>query len=433
MTRVAEKVPRRVSPAAHAVGSVRRSLGDGMRTVGRLAGQLARRGWQVCKPVTDVVGPVGWLTLAASAVAFLISAVTGWSEFTYLATTLLAALLVAVGFIFGRATYAVQVALNPHRVVAGERALGQLTVANSGEKGLLPVRIELPVGSGVAEFMIPGLAPAAEHEELFAVPTHRRAVIVAGPAVSVRGDQLGLLRRTVRWTDPVELFVHPVTTRLRSSAAGLVRDLEGEITRKITNNDISFHALRAYVPGDALRNVHWRTSARTGQLMVRQFEETRRSQLTIVHSAETTTYASEEEFELGVSVMASLALQVIRDGTRVSVVTEGRLLMTKTPVSLLDDSCRIQPVSGRDPTLRDFTRDATRTLPAPSVVMMVAGSLLGLAQFRAAQTLFGQDTKTLAFRIEQGSPPRLANVSGLTVLTVGELADLPSLLRRVNG
>jgi hypothetical protein len=437
MTRLAEHTPtpvaRRRSQAGYAVSSVRRALGNAARTgAGGLAAWAGRVLARV-KPVTDVVGPVGWVTLAASAGAFCVAGVSGWSEFTFLATTLLAALLVAVVFIFGRSTYAVDVELNPHRVVAGERALGQLTVTNSGLKGLLPVRLELPVGSGMAEFVIPALAPAAGHEELFAVPTHHRAVIVAGPAVSVRGDQLGLLRRTVRWTDAVELFVHPVTTRLRSSAAGLVRDLEGEITHTITNNDISFHALRAYVPGDALRNVHWRTTARTGQLMVRQFEETRRSQLTIVHNAETACYASDAEFELGVSVLASLALQVIRDGTRVDVVTEGLRMRTKTPLSLLDDTCRINPVTSRYPTLRDFARDATRSLPEPSVVMIVAGSLLRLGDYRAVQTLVGRDTVTLAFRVELGAPSHLSTVSGLTVVTIGELTDLPRLLRRVNG
>ena len=431
MTRVAEKAPRRVSQAEFAAKSLWRAIGDGARTGARLFWQLLKRAWRAIKPVTDVVGPAGWLVLCAAAVAFLISAIFGWLEFTFLATTLLAALLVAVVFVFGRATYAVDIALNPHRVVAGERALGEMTVANSGERGLLPVRMELPVGDGVAEFVIPGLAPEKSHEELFAVPTQRRAVIVAGPAISVRGDQLGLLRRTVRWTDPVELFVHPVTARLASSAAGLVRDLEGEITKKITNSDISFHALRAYEPGDALRNVHWRTSARTGQLMVRQFEETRRSQLTIVHSTERSLYASDDEFELGVSVMASLALQVIRDGTRLAVVTENLQLKTATPVSLLDDSSRIEPASGRYDSMREFARDATRRLDDPSIVMIIGGSLLELAEFRNVQTLFSQDTTTLAFRIELGSQSRLSKVSGLTVITLGNLADLPKLLRRV--
>ena len=61
----------------------------------------------------------------------------------------------------------------------------------------------------------------------------------------------------MRWTEPVELFVHPLTVRLDPSAAGLVRDLEGEVTKTITNSDISFHALRAYQPGDDVRRIDW--------------------------------------------------------------------------------------------------------------------------------------------------------------------------------
>jgi len=432
MTLRTERSPRRTSPAVHALRSLGRALGAAAGNAWRLARQLAALVLQRIRPVTDVVGPAGRLVFLVAVLAFAVSALFGWVEFTYLASTLLAALVVAVPFIVGRATYTVDLQLNPHRVVAGERALGQMTVTNSGERALLPARMELPVGSGIAEFVIPGLAPAAEHDELFAVPTHRRAVIVAGPAISVRGDQLGLLRRTVRWTEAVELFVHPVTTRIASSAAGLMRDLEGEITKKITSDDISFHALRAYEPGDALRNVHWRTSARTGQLMVRQFEETRRTQLTLVHSAENRYYASEDEFELAVSVTASLALRVIRDGTGLSVVSEKLALRTATPVALLDDSSRIEPVSDLFPGLREFARAATRRLPPPSVVMIVAGSTIDLAEFRAAQTLFGKDATTLAFRIEPGAQSRLSTVSGLTVVTIGDLADLPKLLRRVH-
>jgi uncharacterized protein (DUF58 family) len=279
--------------------------------------------------------------------------------------------------------------------------------------------------------VIPALPPGGEHEELFAVPTNRRAVIVAGPAVSVRGDQLGLLRRTVPWTDPVELFVHPVTARLRPSAAGLVRDLEGEITKTITNNDISFHALRAYEPGDALRNVHWRTSARTGQLMVRQYEETRRSQLIIVQSAEREHYTSDDEFELAVSVLASIGVQVIRDATRLAVVTEGLSLRTATPTALLDDTSRIESVRRAFPTVRDFVRDATKRLPAPSVVIAVAGSLLPVADIRSIETLFGADTQTIAFRVELGAASRISRIAGTTVVTVGELSELPRLVRRV--
>jgi hypothetical protein len=419
------------SQTAIAFRAVRRSLAASARSLGRRTADAARALARSTAPVTGVVSATGWLVLAGGIVALVIAWTFGWIEFAFLGFTLLAALVVAVAFVFGRMQYRVGIELQPARVVAGERALGRLVVENAGTGPSTPARLELPVGAGLAEFVVPTLAPGSEHEELFAVPTNRRAVIVAGPAVSVRGDQLGLLRRTVRWTDPVELFVHPVTARLRPSAAGLVRDLEGEITKTITNDDISFHALRAYEPGDAMRNVHWRTSARTGQLMVRQYEESRRSQLILVQSTEREHYASEEEFELAVSVLASIGVQVIRDATKLAVLTEARSLRTATPTTLLDDSSRIEPVRRAFPSVRDFVRDGTKRLPPPSVVITVVGSTLPIAEVRSVETLFSADTQLIAFRVELGATARIQRIGETTVVTVGEISELPRLVRRV--
>lgn len=419
------------SQARIAFRSTGRAIAASARSIGARVSSAVQGGARVAAPVTGVVSTTGWLVLAAGAVSLVLAWSFGWIEFAFLGFTLLAALLIAVAFVFGRMNFRVGIELQPSRVIAGERALGRLVVANAGTRVSTPSRVELPVGAGLAEFVMPALPPEAEHEELFAVPTNRRAVIVAGPAVSVRGDQLGLLRRIVRWTDPVELFVHPVTARLQPSAAGLMRDLEGEITKTITNNDISFHALRAYEPGDALRNVHWRTSARTGQLMVRQYEETRRSQLTLVQTTERRHYASDDEFELGVSVLASIAVQVIRDGTRLAVVTEGLALRTATPTSLLDDTSRIEPTSGAFPSVREFVRDATKRLAAPSVVIAVSGSQMPVAEFRSIETIFSADTMMVALRVELGAQSRLSRVAGAVVVTVGDLADLSRIMRRV--
>jgi uncharacterized protein (DUF58 family) len=407
----------------------------GFRRRLRTGVNLVRVGWRAlwrrAQPALAVVSPTGWLIVVAIVVLGGFGVFLGWAEFTYIAWTLLAALLIAVAFVFGRASYAVHVGLNPRRVVAGERALGELVVTNTGTKRSAPTRFELPVGAGTADFAIPGLVPGGQHDELFAVPTTRRAVILAGPALSVRGDQLGLLRRTVKWTEQIELFVHPHTVRLAPSAAGLVRDLEGEVTKTVTDRDISFHALRAYEPGDDLRNVHWRTSARTGQLMVRQFEETRRSLLTIVHTADRRWYASDDEFELAVSITASVGVQVIAESTRLAVVSEEVAFRTATPVSLLDDTCRLDTVFSRFETVREFTRDATKRLPPPSVAILVAGSRLPLPDYRSVETFFGPETTTIGLRAELGASSRIGTIKGLTVITVGALADLPRLLRRV--
>ena len=428
---VEARAPRVPSQARIAFRAAGRSVAASARSVGRRLAATVKQVAAFTSPVTGVVSTTGWLVLGAVVASFALAWGFGWVEFAFLGATLAAAVLVSVPFVFGRMQFRVDIALQPSRVVAGERALGQLIVENVGSAPSIPSRLELPVGAGLAEFVIPAIAPAEQHEELFAVPTNRRAVIVAGPAASVRGDQLGLLRRVVRWTDPVELFVHPVTARLQPSAAGLVRDLEGEITKTITDNDISFHALRAYEPGDPLRNVHWRTSARTGQLMVRQYEETRRSQLVLLQSTERSHYASDDEFELGVSVLASLGVQVVRDGTRLDVVTEGRTLRTATPTVLLDDTSRIEAVDGAFDSLREYVRDGTKRLAPASVAIIVGGSAVPLADFRSVETVFGPDTQMLAFRVEVGAASRIASIAGTTVVTVGALADLQRLVRRV--
>lgn len=395
-----------------------------------LARALLTVGWRAASPKLAVVSRIGWLALALAAVSLVIAVVLGWQEFFFLGIALVAAVVVAGAFAFGRSTYHVEIELTPRRVVAGERALGKMLVVNNGPKRLLPTRMELPVGAGLAEFGIPTLQPNAEQEDFFAVPTERRAVILAGPAVSVRGDQLGLIRRAVKWTLPLELFVHPVTARLAPSQAGLVRDLEGQVSKKITDSDISFHALRAYAPGDDRRYVHWRTSARTGQLMVRQFEETRRSQLTIIHSTQGSYYADQDEFELAVSVTASIAAQVIRDGTDMDVVTETRALRTHSVAAMLDDSCRLQPARSQFRTAREFAREATKRLPNPSVAMLIAGSRIDVGEFRSMRSLFSVETICLAIRIEKDAAPKLGVLSGTTMITLGELSDLSSVLNR---
>jgi uncharacterized protein (DUF58 family) len=411
----------------------------------RLAAGAVRR---ALGPVIGVVSPLGWIVLLVAIVSALAAWLFGWSEFLYLGLTLAAGLVIAAFFLIGHARFHVEIELSPRRVVAGERAFGRLLVTNTGARRSSATRLELPVGRGEADFSVPPLAPVgsgpgAEHEELFAVPTARRAVITAGPALSVRGDQLGLLRRRVRWADPVELFVHPKTTLLAPSQSGLVRDLEGAVTSTLTNSDLEFHALRPYEPGDDQRYVHWRASARVGQLMVRQFQETRRSELVLTQLIDAAGYASggsatglddasNAEFELAVSVMASVGAQVLREKTRARVVTETLELRTATVTTLLDDSCRLEPTSGLGLSPREFIRDVLSRMPPPSVLVVVTGSQTPIGELRAIEAVVGSDTRLIGLRVVLDGEPRISQVSRFHLLTIGELGDLPKLLRRVS-
>ncbi|QNE34529.1 DUF58 domain-containing protein [Leifsonia shinshuensis] len=423
---------RRAAPLRRGTAQARIAGAQLAATGRRLVARGAPAGRAVVarvSPVVRTVSALGWVVLVSGVLALTLVLVFGWAEFAFLGATLLAALVLAVGFVIGRSTYAVGVELTPRRVVAGDRAYGRLTVRNSGQRPVLPTRLELPVGEGVAGFTVPRLVPGAEVEELFAVPTARRALILAGPAISVRGDQLGLLRRTTRWTDQVELFVHPRTVRLAATARGLVRDLEGQTTKVITDSDLAFHALRTYEAGDDIRNVHWRTSARTGQLMVRQYQETRRSQLLLALDAERARFASDDEFELAVSVFASIGCHVIREDTGIDALWQGGGLRVSTPTAFLDDSCRLQP-SGSGAGVREFLRQATLRMGAPSLAVTVVGSQATPAELRAAAALWTSDTETITVRVDETAEPRVARLGRTILIVLGRLDELPALLKR---
>ena len=376
--------------------------------------------------------PITGLGVAAAAGGvgcLLVGLVTGWSEFLVAAMVLGVVVALSSVFLIGRSSYTITLALDNARVVAGQPAGGVLTTRNSGSRRLLGSRIEVPVGASLASFRIGALGADDEQEDLFVIPTARRAVITVGPATSVRGDALGLLRRQVRWTAAEQLFVHPRTVRLHGAATGIIRDLEGRPTRDLSSNDVSFHALRGYVPGDDRRYVHWRTSARTGVLMVRQFEETRRTHLAVALSADPDEYGAAEEFELAISAAASLGSQALREERPVTVCVGPRSLPGTTGRRLLDTFAGVGTETGAGVVVA--ARAAATAVPNASVAVLITGPRPDPAMLRRASNAFPAGIRVVAVQIEADAELRLTAIGDVDVATIGTLDDLPRALRRM--
>ncbi|MDY0915008.1 DUF58 domain-containing protein [Rathayibacter festucae] len=380
-------------------------------------------------PVVAVATSFAWVLLALAGLAWIVGAVQGWSELVLVAVLALAVLLVAAPFMIGRSSYAVDLDLAATRVVAGERAVGRVEVRNASNRSLLPARVELPVGGGLAVFPLPRLEATAVHEELFTIPTARRGVIRVGPVRSVRGDGLGLFRRVVPHTVPGDLFVHPRTVAVGGSSSGFLKDLEGRPAPELSNNDVSFHALRAYAPGDDRRYVHWKTTARTGTLMVRQFEETRRSHLAIGLSLDPADYRDDEQFELAVSSCASLGLQALREGQQLSVLVQGRSLHAGLGKRLLDDLSGVELGQGRG-DLVGLSRSLARSVPQASVVILVVGSEVTAARFRSAARQLPPDARAIGLSCDEERPAARRSIGELALLSVPALEELPATVRR---
>jgi len=406
-------------------------------TAGRAVATLARR-------VGSVVTALGWSMLVLAALALTAGYVWGWVEAVFAGWTAVVLLVVASGYLIGRTAYEVGLSLPANRVVVGDRAPGEVSVRNPLRRRLPGVRVEVPVGHGLAEFAAPSLAPAEEHSDVFVVPTSRRGIVPIGPVRTVRADPIGLLRREVVWADSLDLFVHPRTIAIPSMSTGFVRDLEGSPTRDLTASDIAFHALREYVPGDERRYIHWKSTAKTGSYMVRQFEETRRSHLLVALSLSSADYATDEEFELAVSATGSLGVRAMLDSRTVSVVASAatpdfakRMLFTVRRLStvnrgrLLDD---LAGVETSDSALRlpELAQVASDDAAGISIAFLICGSTPSAAQLRAAAAHFPLGVDVVAIVCDEGAVPSLRRVADLSVLTIGYLEDLQrSLAKRL--
>ncbi len=380
--------------------------------------------------VLHPVSPFGWAALVCAVVLGVGGWWLGWVELTVVATAAAAAVAVSVLLTLGRSTYAVDLDLSDNRVTVGQRAVGRLVVRNTSRRRLLPAQIELPVGRGAADFHLPSLAPDGVHEDVFAIPTTRRAVVVVGPVRSVRGDPLGLVRRRVRWTDPVDLYVHPELVSLAGAASGVLRDLEGQATRVVSDSDMSFHALRDYVPGDDRRHIHWKTSARIGTLMVRQFEDTRRTHTAIALSTSTDDYANADEFELAVAAAASIGVQALRDERDLTVLAGEGPLRTENPPRLLDD-CSALEASGEGRGSDRLAQWVAREAADASVAILVTGSVPGQRELRSSAVHIPAGVRTLVLSCVRGGEVEVASHGALSLAQVGSLTDLPRVLRRV--
>lgn len=392
--------------------------------------------------VTETVGVAGWLVVATTVIGLAAGLVFGWIEFVVAGIIAAVLLALSVPFLFGARSYSVDLSLGHDRVVAGTDVSGSLVVRNVGRRIALPGSVDVPIGDGIVEINVPLLRAGATFDTEVSVPAHRRGIIAVGPARTVRGDPLGILRRENTWKDVHTLYVHPVTTAIPSTSTGFIRDLEGNPSSLVVDADISFHAIREYVPGDAQRQIHWKSTAKTGTLMVRQYEETRRSRMLIALGTAEAEFATDDEFELAVSAVGSLGVRGIRDGRDVNVVVGGEIpefarrvtrsireLPTVTTRVLLDQLSGIERLESVNP-LVDVASLSVETHRDVSVGFLVCGSTVTAHQIQSAALAFPADVGVAAIVCNPEAEPGYRRLGEISVVSIGLLDDLRHILGR---
>ena len=324
-------------------------------------------------PLKTLVGAVtttGWAVVALIVVGLALAVAFQWVEALACALAGVVALVLAAMRVAWRPPHVVSIRVPNERIVAGQTAVGEISVRNERARSVRSGIIELPIGTGTGEFVVPPLGAHETWDEMFLISSRHRGLINVGPARAVRSDALGLLRRVRMWDEPVLLHVHPRTVRVPFDATGFQLDVEGVSTGKLSSSDVSFHALRDYEPGDDRRAVHWQSTARLGKLIVRQYEETHRSHHVIVLDTSRDAW-DHDTFETAVSVAGSLGLANLRESRPVSLTTTEGWLPSGVAMRLLDALSEVKARSFGDLSRR--VREAVAQRPGVSALTLIVG------------------------------------------------------------
>ncbi len=377
------------------------------------------------KALASAVTPIGWAVIIFIIAGLAIAVTLEWVEALACALAGAVALLIAALRVAWRPPHLVSIRVPNERIVAGQTAVGEISVRNERSRSVRSGIIELPIGSGTGEFVVPPLGAHETWDEMFLISSRHRGLINVGPARSVRSDALGLLRRVRSWDEPVVLHVHPRTVRVPFDATGFQLDVEGVSTGKLSSSDVSFHALRDYEPGDDHRAVHWQSTARLGKLIVRQYEETHRSHHVIVLDTSRDAW-DHDSFETAVSVAGSLGLANLRDSRPVSVTTTDEWLPSSVAMRLLDSLSEISHRSFGDLALR--VREAVAQRPGVSALTLIVGPETTDSDAAHLARLAPMDVPVSSIRIGVNKARARRNLGRGVLLDCATLDDLPRII-----
>jgi uncharacterized protein (DUF58 family) len=277
-----------------------------------------------------MLSSTGWGATTGGAALIATGYAFGYGEAVALGAACVIAVVMAAAWTLPRPKLGAERRIAPRKVGRGDPAEGVVALTNTGRRTRRGLRVTDRCGDQQVTVDVPPLRAGAAHDLRYALPTTRRGLVPVGPLRVERTDPLGLARRVRSYGASDILVVRPRICLLPVLPSGQAHHVEGPTSDTADDGSLTFHALREYVLGDDLRRVHWRSTARTGTLMVRQMVDVSLPHTTLVLDTRGQAYASEDDFELAVDCAASIAYAAARSNFPVHLVSEtGPVLHTE--------------------------------------------------------------------------------------------------------
>ena len=292
--------------------------------------------------------------VAAGATALLIGLFSRQPDVVRISVFLLACPLASLGMVSSaRLRIAARRELSPGRVAAGESTRVTVTIDNEGHlpTGVLLFEDELPYTLGAGpRFVVDRLAMRSARSVAYTLNCDHRGRYRIGPLRMRLVDPFGLCELTRSFSATQRLVVTPRIEQL--PAVGLSGEWAGageDVLRLVAAQGEDDVTTRPYRLGDELRRIHWRTTARIGQLAVRREEQPWQARAVLLLDSRRRAHrgdGSSSSFEQSVSAVASIGVDLGSRGFGVRAVTDTGSELTESE-DLLDALAGIEPSSGR--------------------------------------------------------------------------------------
>jgi uncharacterized protein (DUF58 family) len=278
--------------------------------------------------------------LAAGVTALICGMVLGVTDLVRAGCFAIAVPVVAAIVVHrARVTIASRRNADPVRASLGSQVVIHLTVTNRSmlPSGALMLEDRLPDQlTGRARFVLDGLAGRESRTVAYTMPALPRGRYRAGPLRMRVVDPFGLIDITRSFTATSEFLVTPIVDRLPT----LTPPVSFDAGENAGSHSIGIHgaddaSTREYRLGDDLRKIHWRSTARTGALMVRHEERPWQGQTTLVldvranaHVSMPATATSAEaaressSLEWAISAAASIGSHLVLAGRELALVDD---------------------------------------------------------------------------------------------------------------
>ena len=274
--------------------------------------------------------PRGRAFLGGGVVAFAVAVLVGQRDLLRVGV-LLTALPLMSAWVVARGRYRLSCSrqVEPGRVSAGQDAQVVLRLDNLSRlpTGLLLVEDRVPYVLGARpRFVLDRVEPRGRRVVTYPVRSDARGRFALGPLSLRLTDPFGLCQLRRSFTAQDVLTVTPVVRPLPAVHLGGEWSGSGESrSRSLAAAGEDDVATREYHHGDPLHRVHWRSTARYGELMVRREEQPWQSRATLLLDTRSGAHRGDgpaSSFEWAISAGASLGVHLARTGYAVRLITD---------------------------------------------------------------------------------------------------------------